>query len=295
MAQHPQPDGHGLSAGEPVQASGLRPARVSVSRALEGGAIGIAGWCILFAFHLLPGFLADTPGVLLFAIIGATFNLTRLRQALIVLLISAAGLVLVVAETPISTALASRWVRADRLPTGKLSAVIVTSAGVNPNGTMSSEALDHFLTGLELIHDGRSEVLLSTTVEEEFPDGAVTSAADQSRVVALFSKPLTWLHTSPSESTREEAVKSAAQLLPRGIARVAVVSAPMHTRRACATFEAVGFTVTCIPARARKAGGGWKPGPWPEDRLTVFGDWVYEVVATAKYHVRGWLSPANSR
>ena len=266
-----------------------------MSRALEGGAIGIAGWCILFAFHLLPGFLADTPGVLLFAIVGATLNLTRFRQALIVLLISGGVLVLVVADTPISSVLASRWVRADGIPKGMLSAVIVTSAGVNPNGTMSSEALDHFLAGLELIHDGRSDVLLSTTVEEEFPDGAVTSAADQSRIVALFFKPLTWLHTSPGKSTREEAIKSAALLLPLGITRVAVVSAPMHTRRACATFEAVGFTVTCIPARARKAGGGWKPGPWPEDRLTVFGDWVYEVVATAEYHARGWLSPRNSR
>lgn len=265
------------------------------TRWLEGGAIGVAGWCILFALHLLPGLLADTPGVLLFALAGALTYGTRLRGPAVGVLIAGAVLVVVVAETPIAGALASRWVRADRFPAAKLGALVVTSAGVNPNGTMSGEALDHLLTGVELVRAGRSDVLVSTTVEERFPQGVVNSAVDQSRIIALVSPPPPkWMQTAPSESTRDEALKSAALLLPRGITTIGLIAAPMHTRRACGAFEAVGFSVTCIPARARAAGGGWMPGPWPEDRLTVFGDWVYERVATWKYRARGWLSPANT-
>ena len=286
MLAHPH-DGAKLTGVEATAPASIRRARLV--RLVEGGAIGIAGWCILFAFHLLPGFLADTPGLALFTVVGAASNATRLRPVLLALLVVGAALTLLVAETPLAGALAARWVRSDELPDAKLGAVIVTSAGVNPNGTMSSEALDHLLNGLELIRAGRSDLLVSTTVEQQFPGGTVTSAADQSRVIDLFAVPVPWLHTSPGESTRDEAIKTARLLLPKGITRVLVVSAPMHTRRACAAFEAAGFSVTCVPARTRAAGGGWSPGPWPEDRLTVFGDWVYEVFATAKYRSRGWL------
>jgi hypothetical protein len=78
-------------------------------------------------------------------------------------------------------------------------------------------------------------------------------------------------------------------LIPQGIRRIAVVAAPLQTRRACSAFEAVGFSVTCIPALSRSPGGGI-PGYWPRDRLTLFGDWVYEVLGTAKYRARGWLA-----
>jgi hypothetical protein len=123
-----------------------------------------------------------------------------------------------------------------------------------------------------------------------FPAGDVSSATDQNRILALFGGRVTLLRTDFTESTREEAVASANLLFPMKIVRIALVASPMHTRRACSAFEAVGFKVTCVPARSRTPGGGWTPGPWPSDRLTVFGDWVYEVVATGMYRGRGWLS-----
>ncbi|HEX2602838.1 MAG TPA: ElyC/SanA/YdcF family protein [Gemmatimonadaceae bacterium] len=249
----------------------------------------MAGWCILYAFRLLPGFFADTTGLLVCTAVGAVAYATRLRTVIVTLLIAGAVLVLVIAETPIAGWLAAGRVRTDRMPETKLDALVVTSAGVNPNGTMNGEALDHLLTGLELVRAGRSDVLVTTTVEEEFPAGKVVSSVDQARVIQLVAGIPSWLRTAQAESTREEAVNSAALLLPRRLRRIGVVAAPMHTSRACAAFEAVGFAVTCIPARARAPGGGWTPGPWPEDRLTVFGDWVYEVLGTAEYRARGWL------
>jgi uncharacterized SAM-binding protein YcdF (DUF218 family) len=261
-------------------------------RLLEGFGIGVAMWCMAFAVHLLPGLLRDTPGVLLFAVVGAVTHLTRARVALVILFALCAAVIVIAIQTPISGALASRWVRADSLP-AKVDAVVITSAGVNPNGTINGEALDHLLSGLELIRAGIADTLVSTTVVDNFPAGSVSSALDQSRVIALFSRGITLLLTPPTESTREEAVASARLLLPKKIIRIALVASPMHTRRACASFEAVGFNVTCVPARSRTPGGGWTPGPWPEDRLTVFGEWVYEILATAMYRTRGWLSQAD--
>ena len=262
--------------------------RVRLARIVEGGAIGVALWCILFAVELLPGILSDTPGVLLFGLVGAAAQASRVRRGLLVILVLAAAVVVVVTQTPLSNILAARWVRADQFPDSGVSAVVALSAGLNPDTTINSEALDHLINGLELVRAGKASVLVTTTVEERFPAGAVKSTVDQSRIVSLFGGNTKWISTSDVKSTRDEALRSAELLLPTGVRRIAVVASPMHTRRACSAFEAVGFEVTCVPARMRSA-GGQDPGPWPADRLKVFGDWVYEVAATARYRARGWL------
>jgi len=262
--------------------------RVRLARIIEGGAIGVALWCILFAVELLPGILSDTPGVLLFGLVGAAAQASRVRRGLLVILVLAAAMVVVVTQTPLSNILAARWVRADRFPDSGVSAVVALSAGLNPNGTISSEALDHLINGLELVRAGKANELVTTTNEERFPSGVVRSTIDQSRIISLVGGDTKWISTSGVKSTRDEALMSAERLLPTGIRRIAVVASPMHTRRACSAFEAVGFEVTCVPARIRSP-GGQDPGPWPADRLKVFGDWVYEVAATARYRARGWL------
>ncbi len=259
------------------------------ARILEGASIGIAMWCILLALRLLPGFTADTPGVLLFAVLGAVVSATPLRAALLATVVVGVVLILVVTETSISNVVASRWLREDRYPNAAVDAAVALSASVNPNGTMSSEALDNVLTGLALVREGKAKTLVTTTVDERFPGGLVSSRPDQSRIVGLFGGQDKWLSTPPTQSTRDEAIKSAQILLTRGVRRIAVVTAPMHTRRACSAFEAVGFAVTCVPALAR-APGGKDPGPWPADRLRVFGDWAYEIAATFEYRSRGWLA-----
>lgn len=260
---------------------------------IEGGAIGIALWCMLLAFQLLPGKTADTAGVLMFGLFGIAIRLSRIRDALLAILVVAAVIVLVVTQTPVSDAVASRWIRSDAFPDSGVAAVVVLSAAVNPNKTISSEALDHLITGLELTGAGKAPMLVTTTVRQRFPGGVVSSEADQSRIVALFGRPIKWIRTQPGKSTRDEAVNAASMLLPTGRTRIAVVASPMHTRRACAAFEAVGFAVTCVPARSRSSGGVSSASP--RDRLVAFGDWVYEVTGTAKYRMRGWLAANPAR
>lgn len=264
--------------------------RSRIAGIVQGSAIAVALWCILFVFQLLPGFTADTWGVLLFLAVGAAVGATRFRLALIVLLGVAALAVVVVTQTSVSNRLAAGWIRSDPLPDSSLPAVVVLSGGLNPNNTINSEALDHLITGLEMVRGGKARTLVTTTIEERFPKGIVTSVPDQSRIILLGGSGTPWLRGSGGGSTRDEALGSAQLLIPQGIRRIAVVAAPMHTRRACAAFQAVGFEVTCVPARIRAAGGA-EPGPWPADRLKVFGDWVYEVLATSKYRARGWLAP----
>jgi uncharacterized SAM-binding protein YcdF (DUF218 family) len=250
-------------------------------------------WCMLLSFQLLPGKTADTSGVLMFGLSGIAIRLSHIGDALLAILAVAAVMVLVVTQTPLSDAVASRWIRSDAFPDSGVAAVVVLSAAVNPNETISSEALDHLITGLELTGAGKAPILVTTTVQQLFPGGAVSSEADQSRIVALFGRHIRWTRTPPGRSTRDEAVNVANLLLPTGGTRIAVVASPMHTRRACSAFEAVGFVVTCVPARIRSAGGVSPESPM--DRLVVFGNWVYEVAGTAKYRMRGWVGARPAR
>jgi uncharacterized SAM-binding protein YcdF (DUF218 family) len=261
--------------------------------ALEGGAFGIALWCILFSFQLLPGLLADTWGVILFAIAAAVIGVTRLRPVLVGMLIVASGLVLLVTETSLANVVASRWVRDDQSVARPVGAIVVLSAGLNPDSTVSSEALDNLIYGLRLVRSGRSTILVTTTVQEKFPGGMVSSVTDQARMIGLFGNGVKWMRTAPTESTHDEALRSADLLLRLGIRSIVLVTAPMQSRRACSAFEAVGFVVICAPAESRSA-GGTAPGPWPADRLRVFGDWIYEVLATWKYQTAGWLNPRGT-
>jgi uncharacterized SAM-binding protein YcdF (DUF218 family) len=267
--------------------------RLPLRRMVEGAAIGIALWCMLLAFQLLAGKTADSPGVLMFGLAGIAIRMSPLGDALLPLLAVAAAIVVAVTQTPLSDAVASRWIRTDAFPDSGVAAVVVLSAAVNANETISSEALDHLITGLELTGAGKAPVLVTTTVRQFYPGGAVSSETDQSRIVALFGRQVRWIRTRPGRSTRDEAVNAAKLLLPHGSTRIAVVASPMHTRRACSAFEAVGFLVTCVPARSR-ASGGVSPAS-PQDRLVVFGNWVYEVTGTAKYRMRGWLAARPAR
>jgi uncharacterized SAM-binding protein YcdF (DUF218 family) len=275
-------------------ADAVRGARLApVGRLLEGAALGIALWCILFSFQLLPTFLADTWGVLIFGIAGMVVD-AAFHRTLVATLVIAAAVVVVVTLTPLTNAIASRWVRTDRFSRTPVDAAVVLSGTVNPNTTMGGNALDNMLFGLQLVRAGRAGALVTTTVEQKFPGESVSSVVDQARIMALAGSQVRWLRTAPTGSTRDEAVRSAELLIPLGIRRIAVVAAPMHTRRACSTFEAVGFVVTCIPSLVRSPGAG-NPGPWPADRLRVFGDWVYEVIATLKYRAAGWLGHPLTR
>ena len=75
---------------------------------------------------------------------------------------------------------------------------------------------------------------------------------------------------------------------PQGPRRVAVVTSPVHTRRACAKFEKLGSFVTCVPAREYEA-ATIAPARAP-DRLAALREYLCEALGTVKYRSAGGWS-----
>jgi uncharacterized SAM-binding protein YcdF (DUF218 family) len=271
-----------------MQASSTVDARRLAVRAAEGAALGVALWCFAQAFDLLPAALADSAGVVLGALAGLALGISRFRRSLPILIGAAAGLTLVVTLSFLSEGIAARWARNDALPAAPLQAVVALSEGLNPDTTITGQAVDHILYASELVRARKANILVTTTTAVGFPMGFVQSEVDQRRLISMLANGDVWLRTGLTRTTRDEAVQAAKLLQPLGIRRIGVVTSPMHTHRACATFEAVGFDVTCIAARMRGA-DGIPLQQLPKDRMAVFGDWVYELAATVEYSARGWL------
>jgi uncharacterized SAM-binding protein YcdF (DUF218 family) len=117
----------------------------------------------------------------------------------------------------------------------------------------------------------------------------ISSDVDQRRLISLASVAGAWIVVDSVHTTRDEAVRSAARLLPEGARSIIVVTSPMHTRRACATFEAVGFRVVCRASRERDF--ATNPPVGNRDRLAALRAFGYEQLGMIKYRARGWLTP----
>ena len=115
----------------------------------------------------------------------------------------------------------------------------------------------------------------------------VTDSADLREVVRSIALPADVIFVDSVFTTRTEAIRMRNVAARSGWTTVAVVTSPLHSRRACATFEAVGFRVVCVPAASREH---LVPEAWlPEDRMRTFRAWLYETFATATYKSNGWI------
>jgi uncharacterized SAM-binding protein YcdF (DUF218 family) len=233
--------------------------------------------------------LLRTPDLALYlpaALFGALLGATRFRPLVWVPATVIASICLVVAYTPIVLTLAPTLIRRDSLPS-RVDAIAVLSMGIAPDGMMRSETLDRLLTGLSLAKRGLSPVLLLSRERRAFRETAVSDAADLQSITALVSPNARVIFVDSVFTTRTEALRMAALARANRWATLAVVTSPMHTRRACATFEAVGLKVACVPAAIR--GSGLYAGANAEDRLRAFRSWLYETFATPTYKSRGWI------
>lgn len=259
---------------------------------------GFGATCALIAWLIL-GVLTGVgkapallfPIAILAVLVGAVVGLTRAAIVLWALSGLAVLMFCIVAMTPFVTTLlpTSSLVRRDPLPKGGADAVIVLSAGITADSLLSPEALDRLLTGLALMRDTVAPTLVVT--EPRRPGSRITTANDQARVRSLVARPFPMLMVNSVYTTRDEAVNSWKLLSPHAATRVVVVTSPLHTRRACATFEQVGFTVYCVPAVSRVYSvTGADNGT---DRLIVFREWLYERAAWLEYRSRNWVSRAR--
>lgn len=233
------------------------------------------------------------PTAILVALLGAVLGLTRAAVLLWILTAAAIVSFCIVAMTPFVTTLlpTATLVREDRLPPQPVDAVIVLSGGVTPEGLLEPEPVDRMLTGLALMRDSVAPLLVVT--EPHRGKHGPTAETDQARLRSLVARPFPMLMVDSVLTTHDEAVNSWRLLRARNATRVAVVTSPMHTRRACATFETVGFTVTCVPAVSRVYSVRF--ADVGEGRLKVFREWLYERAAWIEYRTRGWVSAPRPR
>jgi uncharacterized SAM-binding protein YcdF (DUF218 family) len=233
--------------------------------------------------------LLRTPDLALYlpaAIFGALVGPTRLRPLVWFPAGIVAAICVIVAYTPIVSTLARPLIRSDPLPI-RVDAVAVLGMGLTPDGKMRSESLDRLLTGLSLVKRGLAPVVLVSRERRNFSGKTVSDSTDLQNVATFAGTAARVIFVDSVVTTRTEAMRMGAIARANGWSRLAVVTSPMHTRRACATFEAVGVRVVCVPAVVR--GSGLYPGANAEDRLRAFRSWLYEVFASSSYKSRGWI------
>jgi uncharacterized SAM-binding protein YcdF (DUF218 family) len=258
-------------------------ARYAATGAILGTLIAVAA-NVLGVQQLLrrPDLVLYVPA----AIVGAILGITRLRPLLWIAAAIIAVLCVVVAYTPIVAMLASHFVRRDPLPRS-VDAIAVLSMGLTPDGMMRHGTLDRLLTGLALARRRVAPALLISRERRTFGERAVSDSVDQQNLIALAQPTARVIFVDSAYTTRTEALRMKAIANANGWKTIAVVTSPMHTRRACATFEAVGFKVVCVPADVRESGTHDRSNG--TDRLHAFQFWLYETFASSSYRRRGWI------
>jgi uncharacterized SAM-binding protein YcdF (DUF218 family) len=237
----------------------------------------------------IVGIVSDRVGQSGMEVVGALVGLVvaavGCTAALLVVDAVLFGASLIVAFTPLSGYLARAWIR-DAQPIAPVDAVVVLSSSMASDTALDASATDRLLSGLALVHEGKASRLVTTRTPVRIHGRQLTTEIDQARLVALIPVPR-WDVVGVVYTTRDEAVKSAALLLPQGAKHVAVVTSPMHTRRACAAFEHVGFQVTCVATRERNLSTR-SPGRATE-RIEAWREYVYERLGMIKYRWEGWV------
>jgi uncharacterized SAM-binding protein YcdF (DUF218 family) len=247
----------------------------------------------LLVAQLAPWGDGDVAGTSLSVFVGMVGGIATghfLKPSLLVGLdVGLLAVYLLVAMTPIASLLTDRWVRVDKLPADTLDAVISLSAGVKSDSALNAVAADRLLSALELMRDGHGRRLVTTRQRDVKGVRVIDSDRDQRRLISLASLDRVWTVVDSVHTTREEAVHTAALLFPSGARSIVVVTSPMHTRRACAVFEAVGFRVFCQAARERDFVTIHPTAN--RDRLAALRAYGYELVGMVKYRFKGWLTP----
>lgn len=246
---------------------------------------------------MLAGFLLDELGLgrwlggvslLLIlatsAAVGAAVALAGRPRIMVVIDVALLALFFLIVATPIMSPAAAAWTRADSLP-ARVDAIVVLSANINSAGTLNDQSTARLLSGLELLQRGVAPRLITTEISTRVGNVTLTSTADRERLVTLAGAREAWTYVTNVRNTHDEATQVRATL---GAGKsIVLVTSPLHTRRACATFERVGFKVFCVPSREQEY-NAWHPRT-ARDRLESFCQYVYERLGMVEYRARGWL------
>jgi uncharacterized SAM-binding protein YcdF (DUF218 family) len=252
-----------------------------------GACLAIGAWLALGELGVLGLVGLGTTGQLpLAAAGGVLLGILRVERLLWGVLGPASAALVLVGTTDLVRAPINRLVRRDPLP-AQADAVVVLSGLITRDGRIGEGALSRLVGGVEVIRAGVSSELVLTRLTERHGQQVLRSDGDQTALTRRLV-PSARLHlVGPVGSTRAEAVAVADLAGRERWHRVVLITAPIHSRRACATFERAGLTVSCHPAEERKF--AVESLPSPGDRIPAFREWLYERVAWVVYRWRGWV------
>ncbi|MDQ2889595.1 MAG: YdcF family protein [Gemmatimonadota bacterium] len=255
-----------------------------VERVVIGALMGLAA-SLAISNLLLHGITTSRALACVIALVlGALLYVTAPRAAWILLSVSLAAWC-VVAGSPLARWLSDGLVRSDPVPQS-VDAVVVLSGSVTKDGMLGGEALDRLLEGVSLIRSGHASTIVISR-PHPFHDRSITTDTDQRRIIALLPVPPRIVVIDNVTSTRTEALGAARMISPATTRTIALVTSPLHTRRACRVFENVGYHVVCVPSESRDI--ALRSLITPSDRIAAFRMAVSERLAFALYGYRGWL------
>jgi uncharacterized SAM-binding protein YcdF (DUF218 family) len=233
------------------------------------------------------GFLDPTLVIVCCALAGAAVSFVRVGTWLTALDVLLLAVYLMIAVTPMVGGTARSWVRSDPPLAQPAAAVVVLSGGLTADSSLGAAGTER-LAGLELVRAGAAPRLVTSRVTSRFGRRIVSSDAGQRRLVALAGlDTAAWSRVDSVHSTRDEALHVARLLQPAAGRSIVVVTSAMHTRRACATFEGVGFRVRCVAARGLE--NTTRSPASDSDRLEAFRELLYERIGMLKYRWKGWV------
>lgn len=215
------------------------------------------------------------------AALGALLWPTRARGAIAALVAALGAIWFLVAFSPVCTVLARGLVR--REAPRAADAVFVLSSDMQRDGDPTPTALARLVHGLELIGQGHASVLVLSEIRS---DGGSYAALARTLIDHLR------LHAEvvvvgPVVNTHDEAMDVARLARERGWKTILLVTSPIHSQRASATFERAGLTVISSPCA--EIHYDLESLDQPRDRLAALGHLTHEHLGLWVYKRRGWI------
>ena len=163
-------------------------------------------------------------------------------------------------------------------------AIVVLTAYVSPNGVLNESAMRRTHAAAKLYHRGLAPLMIISGGNPNHPQDPqpADSMAEFARELGVPQSAIILEKASPN--THFSAVNVAALCRARGIDHVLLVTDAVHMRRAKASFEAQGLSVSPAPA-----------DPWalwwesPTVRLRKFWAAIHEYGGLLYYKWKGWI------
>ena len=186
---------------------------------------------------------------------------------------------LAVAElTPATEWLATRYAEPAQL--APADAIVVLGGGFSPQGWLDAASHRRLMHGILLYRQGLAPLLVLS-------GGTSPAGPSEPEIRARLARemgvpPAAIFPLIGANTTREEAVRVSAELGPRGVRSILLVSGSLHLVRARAVFERQGFTVHPAPVEEVSLNA-----QKPAERLALTRSLAQELAGWLYYRVAG--------